>query len=64
MTAGQKVKKYLTERGIMQSWLAKKIGMSNSEMSDILAGKKEFRIDKYLLACEALGKNPACFTKK
>lgn len=51
---GKRIKEYLNENGIKQSFLAEKTGMTNSVISDICT--KERRIDalEYYKICKAL----------
>lgn len=51
---GARIKKYLDDKGIKQSFLARKIGTYDSTMSDILSGKRNITAEEYYLICKAL----------
>lgn len=51
---GREIKKYLDEKGIKQTYLARKIGMTDWALSGRLAGNIELRITEYYRICEAL----------
>ncbi len=42
LTAQKKIQAYLKERGIKQSWLAEKTGISNPHISNIIAERVLF----------------------
>ena len=52
---GIEIKKYLAEKGIKQTYLAQKIGMTDWALSGRLAGDIELRITEYFNICEVLG---------
>ena len=62
---GMKIKQYLTEKGIKQTFLVEKTGMSSSVISDICTGRKK-SIDTiaYYKICKALGVDLATFLKE
>ena len=51
---GARIKKYLDDNGIKQTFLARKIGTFDSTMSDILSGKRNITAEEYYLICKAL----------
>lgn len=55
MSLGEKIKNYITERGIKQTFLAEKAGIPDSTMSKILSGQLDIAADKYYLICKTLG---------
>lgn len=52
---GIEIKKYLVGKGIKQTFLADKIGMTVWALNGRLAGDIELRITEYYRICEALG---------
>lgn len=51
---GIRIKNYLIENGIKQSFLADKTGMSNSIISDICLGNRKIDCVEYYKICKAL----------
>lgn len=51
---GQRIKAYLTNNGIKQSFLSEKTDISNSILSAILAGSRKIEIMEYYRICRAL----------
>jgi transcriptional regulator with XRE-family HTH domain len=51
---GARIKKYLDDNGIKQTFLAQRIGTFDSTMSDILNGKRNITAEEYYLICKAL----------
>ncbi len=51
---GQRIKKYLTENGIKQTFLADKTGFTNSIISDMLNGTRKIETTEYFKICKAL----------
>lgn len=51
---GPNIKKYLKERGITQSFIAKKVGISEEALSRILKGTRNIFAEEYFLICEVL----------
>ena len=54
MTVGEKIKIYLEERGIRQSYISKKTGISEQKMSMSLNGKRKLELEEYEFICGAL----------
>ena len=54
MEVGQRIKEYTSSQGIKQKYLAKRIGVDDSQMSKILNGTREININEYLSICHAL----------
>lgn len=53
---GVKIKEYLVQNGIKQSFLVEKTGLTASAISDICTGKrKELSVVDYFKICKALG---------
>jgi len=51
---GAKIKKYLQEHGIKQSFLAEKTGLTNSIISDICINDRKVDCMEYFNICRAL----------
>lgn len=51
---GQRIKAYLNNNGIKQSFLSEKTDISNSILSAILAGSRKIEIMEYYRICRAL----------
>lgn len=51
---GAKIKSYLQERGIKQTFLAEKTGMTNSIISDICNNDRKVECVEYYKICKAL----------
>lgn len=54
MPLGEKIKKFIEERGIKQTFLAEKTGLSNSIISKILNDNHSITADTYYAICKAL----------
>lgn len=50
----QKLKAYIVDHGIKQTWLAEKIGMNRARLSMILSGQSSLSVDDFALICSAL----------
>lgn len=50
----QKLKAYIVDHGIKQTWLAEKIGMNRARLSMILSGQCSLSVDDFALICSAL----------
>lgn len=51
---GQRVKAYLTENGIKQSFLSEKTGISAQTLAAILSGSRKLEVMEYYRICQAL----------
>ena len=51
---GARIKNYLDDNGIKQSFLAEKLGTFNSTMSDMLNGKRNITAIEYYQICKSL----------
>ena len=51
---GSKIKEYLTENGIKQGFVAEKVGLTPSQMSDICNRNKSIDCVTYYKICKAL----------
>lgn len=51
---GGRIKQYLVENGIKQTFLAEKTGMSNATISDICNGNRKIDCVEYYKICKAL----------
>ena len=51
---GAKIKEYLDNHGIKQSWLASKVGLSRSQMSDICIKDRTIDCVVYFKICKVL----------
>ena len=58
---GEKIKNYLNENGIKQTFIADKTGLSNSCISAICGGNRKIEVIEYLKICRALGVEPDTF---
>ena len=52
---GARIKKYLDDNGVKQKFLAQKVGVFDSTMSDILNDKRNITAKEYYFICKALG---------
>ena len=57
VTTGELIKEYIDERGIKQTKLAAKVGVSNQKMNYILNGKQEITFKLYESICDALNED-------
>ena len=55
MEIGMKIKNYLDSKGISQTFVSKKIGISTSKLNLILHGKRKLTLSEYETLCWALG---------
>lgn len=53
---GAKIKKYLDDNGIKQSFLVEKTGLSASIISNICIHDRKVGADEYYLICKALNR--------
>lgn len=51
---GARIKDYLSENGIKQTFLAEKTGLSNSQVSDICSNDRKIDCVEYYKICKAL----------
>lgn len=51
---GAKIKEYLDEHGIKQSWVASKVGLTPSQMSDICIKDRTIDCVVYFKICKVL----------
>ena len=49
-----KIKEYIKERGIRQTFLQRILGISPSSCSAMLNGKRGITVDEYFMICNAL----------
>lgn len=61
MEVGIKIKKYLREHGISQTYISRKIGLQLAKLNRSLNGYRRLSFDEYVAICEALGVSPASF---
>ena len=61
MEVQEKVKQYIQNNGIKQSFLVEKTGLSKDIVSAILNKKRKMSADEYELFCKALNKTPNDF---
>ncbi|MCL2689199.1 MAG: helix-turn-helix domain-containing protein [Chitinispirillia bacterium] len=50
----KKIKEYIKERGIKQTFLQKILGISPSSCSAMLNGKRGISVDEYFMICNVL----------
>ena len=58
------VKEYMREQGVRQSWLAGRLGIKESKLSEILNGKRPFNSDLFAKICIELGVSADYFVGK
>lgn len=63
MTINLKLKDILEERGIKQSYLCEKTGLSADSVSRILKGVRKISAEEFLIICEVLKLDPRIFKK-
>ena len=63
MFMNEKIKSYLEENGIKQSYLQKKLGISMSSVNALLNGNRGISAEEYFIICDAL-KVPLDFFKQ
>lgn len=51
----KRIKKYIDERGIKQTFIAQQTGMSDSVISDIFSRGRKIEVTEYYKICQALG---------
>ncbi len=51
---GQKIKKYLVEKGITQSFVSKKTGIKQTSLNAALNGNRNLTATEYFEICKAL----------
>ena len=57
----EKIKAYVEEKGIKQTVIAKKAGLTNQELSAYLTGRLRLPADRFFAICEAIGVSPEIF---
>lgn len=60
----KKIKEYITDMGIKQAAIAKKVGMTDGQLSGILTGRYKLKADDFFKICEAIGVEPEKFNPK
>lgn len=60
----EKVKAYLDDKGIKGSVLAKKVGITQQQMSSVLTGRTTLKADVFFKICEVLEVSPEIFDPK
>lgn len=63
MKINLKLKDVLEDRGIKQSYLCEKTGLSADSVSRILRGTRKISAEEFLNICEALNLDPRSFKK-
>lgn len=51
---GEKIKKYLSENGIKQTFVSEKVGIPDPAFSDVLSGKRKITAIEYYRLCKTL----------
>lgn len=51
---GERIKNYLKDNGIKQTFLAEKTGLTNSKISDICINDRKIDVVEYYKICKAL----------
>lgn len=57
----QKIKEYMNAKGIKYSWVANKLGMSNTTFGTIMNGTRTLKADEFFAICKALEVPPEMF---
>lgn len=63
MEVGIKIKKYLEENGISQTYIGKRTGIELPKLNLALNGNRKFTFDEYCLICGVLKVNTDFFLK-
>ena len=61
MSINSKLKEYMDERGIKQSFLCEKTGMTADSVSRILRGSRKISAEEFLKICTVLKLDPRFF---
>ena len=61
MQMHERVKNYITERGLSQKLIAANMNITESRLSLILNGKRRMTVDDYEMICRAMAVDPARF---
>lgn len=61
MKVSEKLKQFLEENGITQSFVSEKTGIAASTLSEIFNGKRKLYIERLVAICRAIGQNPSLF---
>ena len=61
MDAAMKIRKYIDENGLKQSYVAEKAGINNAVLNAILNGKTKLTVERLEIISKALGKQPEFF---
>lgn len=64
MMVGHKIKNYLKENGISQTYLSKKTEISLPKLNMALNGSRKMSLDEYAAICEALSLHTDYFLKR
>lgn len=57
----KRLKAYITDKGLKQRTIAKKAGIGEQTLSDILNGRRQLKADVFIDICAALGESPEVF---
>lgn len=61
MTINEKINDYIVKRGIKQSYIAQKTGITANKISSALNGKRKLSAIEFLTICEILEVDPKIF---
>jgi transcriptional regulator with XRE-family HTH domain len=61
MQMHERVKQYISDRGLSQKIIAANMGIPEPKLSLILNGKRRMTVDDYELICRAMAVDPARF---
>ena len=61
MEVGLKIKNYLNEHGISQTFISRKTGLSLQKLNRSLNGFRKLTFDEYVRICDELGVSTAAF---
>lgn len=61
MNVATKIKKYIRDNGIKQSFISEKSGLSNNQLTLSLNNKRKLEIEEYIKICNALDVDIKCF---
>lgn len=51
---GQRIRDYLDNHGIKQTFLSEKTGLTKSQLTQIFCGKRKLEVMEYINICKAL----------
>lgn len=64
MSINEQLNKYVEEKGIKQSYIARETGLTADTVSKIMNGNRRILADEFLIICRALDIDPNIFRNK